>query len=430
MDILFLAHRVPFPPDRGDKIRAYNVLRYLNARANVHLVAFADDPRDLDTPDLCASQHIVPRIKSKPRAAIEALLSGRSVSEAAFADAQFRAAVDQLLATHPIDAIYVFSSAMAQYLPTHLPARTIMDFCDVDSVKFGEYARGAGFPQRWLFAREERLLAHFDRAVAARVDASLFVSDAEAALFRSIGGTGDIRVVENGIDTVKFDPDADFVPVDAGDPLIVFTGQMDYAPNVAAVRWFATDVLPQIPEATFAIVGRAPTAEVHALASDRVIVTGEVADVRGWLAAAAVAVAPLRIARGIQNKVLEAMAMARPVVVSDAAAEGIDHGGTLRAAGDAAGFAQEVSALIADRAVGDALGQAARRQVQARYGWDARLTGLDGLLALPPNVLGPDHLHPSAALPLPPSPIGRGKGPAAVGGGEGENDRLRSKAGA
>ncbi|WP_394652800.1 TIGR03087 family PEP-CTERM/XrtA system glycosyltransferase [uncultured Sphingomonas sp.] len=382
MDILFLAHRVPFPPDRGDKIRAYNVLKYLSARANVHLVAFADDPRDLDTHELCASQHIISRTKSEPRAAIEALLSGRSVSEAAFADARFQAAVDAVLAKHPIEAIYVFSSAMAQYLPAELPARTVMDFCDVDSVKFGEYARGAGFPQRWLFAREERLLARFDRAIAARVDASLFVSEAEAALFRSVGGTGDIRVVENGIDTVKFDPAATFPPVDAGNPLIVFTGQMDYAPNVEAVRWFAHEVLPRIPGATFAIVGRAPTPEVLSLENDRVTVTGEVGDVRGWLAAATVAVAPLRIARGIQNKVLEAMAMARPVVVSDAAAEGIDHGGTLRTASDVTEFAREVSALIADRAASDALGRAARRQVQARYGWDARLTELDDLLNL------------------------------------------------
>ena len=403
MDILFLAHRVPYPPDRGDKIRAFNVLEYLNARANVHLVAFADDPRDLDAPPLCASQHVIPRTKSKPRAAIEALATGRSVSVAAFADARVRAAVEAVLAERRVDAIFVYSSAMAQYLPATPPARTIMDFCDVDSVKFGEYARGASFPQSWLFAREERLLGAFDRGVAARVDASLFVSDAEAALFRTIGGSGDIRVVENGIDTVKFDPDASFPRVDAGDPLIVFTGQMDYAPNVEAVRWFATEVLPHIPDSIFAIVGRAPTAEVQALCGPRVIVTGEVADVRGWLAAATVAVAPLRIARGIQNKVLEAMAMARPVVVSDAAAEGIDHDGTLRTAGDAEGFAREVSRLIADRALGDALGQAARQRVQARYGWAARLMGLDGLLGLS------DERRPRASAALPPAPGRKGE---------------------
>ncbi len=390
-DILFLAHRVPFPPDRGDKIRAYNVLKYLSERARVHLVAFADDPRDLDAPELramCASHCVVPRTKSKARAAIEALASGRSVSEAAFADPAFRAGVDRALTERSIDAIYVFSSAMAQYLPRQGPAaprpRTVMDFCDVDSVKFGEYAAAAGFPQSWLFRREERLLGKFDRGIVA--DASLFVSTAEAALFRDIGGKGSVQVIENGIDTVKFDPAATFDAVPDA-PQIVFTGQMDYAPNVAAVQWFVADVLPLIdPTARFAIVGRAPTPEVRALASDRVIVTGEVADVRGWVAGAAVAVAPLRIARGIQNKVLEAMAMARPVVASPAAAEGIDHAGTLLTGEGAQSFAAEVSRLIGDRAAGDALGAAARAQVQARYGWEARLAALDELLGLEPSA--------------------------------------------
>ncbi|MES2337591.1 MAG: TIGR03087 family PEP-CTERM/XrtA system glycosyltransferase [Pseudomonadota bacterium] len=387
-DILFLAHRAPFPPDRGDKIRAYNVLKYLSDRARVHLVAFADDPRDLNAPELramCASHCVVPRTRSKARAALEALATGQSVSVAAFSDPAFRAGVQRALAGS-IDAIYVFSSAMAQYLPPLPRVRTVMDFCDVDSVKFGEYAAAARFPQSWLYAREARLLGAFDRAIVA--DASLFVSEAEAALFRTIGGQGAIQVVENGIDTVTFDPAATFDAVPDA-PEIVFTGQMDYAPNVAAVQWFANDVLPLIARpARFAIVGRAPTAEVQALANERVIVTGEVADVRGWVAGAAVAVAPLRIARGIQNKVLEAMAMARPVVVSSAAAEGIDHGGTLRIGEGAAGFAAEVSRLIEDRAAGDALGAAARARVQARYGWDARLAALDDLLDIAPDADG------------------------------------------
>jgi sugar transferase (PEP-CTERM/EpsH1 system associated) len=392
-DILFLAHRVPFPPDRGDKIRAYNVLKYLSARARVHLVAFADDPRDLDTPELgalCASHCVVPRTKSKPRAALEALATGRSVSIAAFADSAFRAGVADAIARHSIDAIYVFSSAMAQYLPPQPRQRTVMDFCDVDSAKFGEYAGAATFPQSWLFAREERVLGAFDRRVAREADASLFVSSAEAALFRSIGGTGNIHVIENGIDTVKFDPAATFERIDIAGPLIVFTGQMDYAPNVAAVQWFAGEVLPLIhrqhARAEFAIVGRAPTADVLALAGDHVTVTGEVADVRGWIAAAGATVAPLCIARGIQNKVLEAMAMARPVVASSAAAEGIDHAGTLRTGDGAEAFADEVSRLLSDRTGGDALGAAARRQVQARYGWDARLAPLDDLMGLTPRA--------------------------------------------
>jgi len=388
-DVLFLSHRVPFPPDRGDKIRAYNALTYIAARKRVHLVAFADDPRDWTSPELArftASHMIVPRTKSKARAAVEALVTGRSVSVAAFADPAFRTAVDAVLARETIDAIYVFSSAMAQYLPPRPRPRTVMDFCDVDSAKFGEYARESSGAKAWLFAREERKLRAFDTAVARDADASLFVSTAEGDLFRSIGGEGAIRIVENGIDTVKFDPKSGFATEQGGGPLIVFTGQMDYAPNVAAVGWFASAVLPLIHArhagARFAIVGRAPTPEVVALAGRDVIVTGEVADVRGWIAAADVVVAPLRIARGIQNKVLEAMAMARPVVASDAAAEGIDHAGTLRTATSADEFAIEVCAVLAEPFAATKLGAAARARVQARYGWDARLAALDGLLGL------------------------------------------------
>ncbi|URW76773.1 TIGR03087 family PEP-CTERM/XrtA system glycosyltransferase [Sphingomonas donggukensis] len=391
-DALFLAHRTPFPPDRGDRIRAYNFLRYIGARARVHLVAFSDgdEPVDHTALDaLTASHTIVPRTKSNARAAIEALATGRAVSVAAFDHPALRAAVSRVLATQPIDAIHVFSSALAQYLPTHTKARVVMDFCDVDSAKFGEYAREARGPKRWLCAREERRLLAFDRAIARRADASLFVSDAEAALFAEIGGGGRVSVIENGIDTELFDPAADFASVEADGPLIVFTGQMDYQPNVAAVTWFATDILPIVrarhPDARFAIVGRAPTPAVQALAGEHVIVTGEVAEVRGWIAAAAAVVAPLRIARGIQNKVLEAMAMARPVVASTPAAEGIDHAGTLRTGADANEIAREVIALLDDRVAGDLLGQAARAQVQRRYGWEARLQPLDALLGLQPN---------------------------------------------
>lgn len=168
-------------------------------------------------------------------------------------------------------------------------------------------------------------------------------------------------------------------------PLIVFTGQMDYRPNIDAVTWFARDVLPLIRRhrpVHFAIVGRAPTRAVQALAGEHVTVTGAVVDVRGWLAAAAVCVAPLKLARGIQNKVLEAMAMARPVVASAAAAEGIDHAGTIRVAETAAAFAAEVIALLDAPEDAARLGGAARAQVIRRYGWDARLAPLDALLGL------------------------------------------------
>ena len=427
MSLLFLAHRVPFPPDRGDKIRSFHILQYLAKRTLVHLVAFADDEADFDPPavftDMLASCTILPRGKSQKRAAVEALATGKPVSLTAFASAAMQGAVDRVLPE--VSAVYCFSGQMAQYLPIGGPP-VVMDFVDVDSAKFAGFADDARGPMRWMMRREARLLGAFEREVAGRVSASLFVSDAEAALFRKGGATGRIIAVENGIDSVKFDPAAEFTkptdshhpgggrgpvgevavtarspssstspnwaPASAGGepleglPLIVFTGQMDYRPNIDAVIWFTRDILPLVRQrhpAHFAIVGRAPTAAVQALSSDHVTVTGAVDDVRGWLAAADVCVAPLKLARGIQNKVLEAMAMARPVVASTAAAEGIDHAGTIRIAANAQEFADRICDLLEAPGTAASLGQSARAQVIRRYGWDARLAPLDALLCLP-----------------------------------------------
>ncbi|THD36940.1 MAG: TIGR03087 family PEP-CTERM/XrtA system glycosyltransferase [Sphingomonas sp.] len=392
-DLLFLAHRSPFPPDRGDKIRAYNVLKYLAAKKRVHLLAFADDRRDLDDTGLApltASRKVLWRGKSRVAATLEALAQGKPASLTAFDSAAMRDAVADVLAREAIDTIYVFSGQMAQYVPADFGGRVIMDFCDMDSLKFADYAKDAHGPMRWLMTREADKLEAFERATARRVDASLFVSAAEADLFRQKTGAANVMVVENGIDTDLFDPAARFDAVGGGGPLIVFTGQMDYRPNVDAMTWFARDILPTIrathPAARFAVVGRNPTVEVRALASDAVIVTGEVPDVRGWLAAAACVVAPLKIARGIQNKVLEAMAMARPVVVSGPAAEGIDHEDAIRVGRGANGIAQAVNGLLEDQDQAEALGRRAREQVRKRYGWAARLAPLDAFISAERSV--------------------------------------------
>lgn len=376
MEILFLVHRAPFPPDRGDRIRSFNVLKYLAARARIHLVAFVDDDAAVTDEHraLVETCTLVRRSKPQLRAAAEALALRKPVSLTAFADRRVSEAVADVLSRHPIDAVYVFSGQMAQYAPLPGP-RIVMDFVDLDSAKFAAYAEDASGPMRWMMRREARLLGAYERAVSARASASLFVSAPEAALLP--GG----RVLENGIDTVHYDPGL-ATPVQSARPLIVFTGQMDYRPNVDAVSWFAQSVLPLLPNAHFAIVGRAPTAAVRALASAQVTVTGEVPDVRGWLAAADVVVAPLHLARGVQNKVLEAMAMARPVVASHAAAEGISHAGTIRIAMGAKEFAGCVAALLHDPVGATALGAAARRQVINRYAWDARLASLDAMLGL------------------------------------------------
>ncbi|MEI9928159.1 MAG: TIGR03087 family PEP-CTERM/XrtA system glycosyltransferase [Sphingomonas sp.] len=397
-DILFLAHRVPYPPDRGDKIRGFNILKYLSTKKRVHLIAFADDPADLKSKSGLAkytgNRSVIWRSKPQLTAGLQALMSHRPMSLTAFDNSQFRASVENMLARHAIDTIFVFSSQMAQYLPPRPRQKVIMDFVDMDSAKFDAYARSSTGPRSWMFGREARLLLQHEKAIAARADASLFVSEAEAALFRERTGAERVHVIENGIDTDLFDPSATFKRIDAMGSLIVFTGQMDYRPNIEGVTWFVETMLPHIrlahPDARFAIVGRNPTDAVRALAKQPgVTVSGEVADVRGWLAAAAVVVAPLKLARGIQNKVLEGMAMARPVVASAAAAQGIDHAGTIRVGSTVGEIAEAVNELLSDPRRAAELGAAARRQVQERYSWEARLAPLDEVLGLTGRPLRP-----------------------------------------
>ena len=392
-EILFLAHRIPWPADRGDKLRSHHILKRLAQMGRVHVGTFADDARDMGFLDelqqVAASAHVEIRTKPQWLAGVEALASGAPVSVKSFASTSMAKWVEQTIETRGITDIFVFSGQMAQYVPQDFSGRFIMDFVDVDSAKFESYAGEGNMLMRWVNAREGRKLAAFEAEIAGRADASLFVSEAEAALFRERSGADNVAALSNGIDTVFYDPAAKFKILHPPfpDPLIIFTGQMDYRPNIEAVSDFATRAMPIIrarfPEATFAIVGRNPTQAVSDLSAlPGVQVTGAVDDVRTWLGAADVVVAPLRIARGIQNKVLEAMAMAKPVVASPAAAEGIDakSGTHFYVEADVRAEAERVCALLADTAKALAIGQAARAHVMQHYGWEAQLAPLDALM--------------------------------------------------
>jgi polysaccharide biosynthesis protein PslH len=387
-EILFLAHRIPWPADRGDKIRSYNILRHLAEMAPVHVGAFADDDRDMgfvaEMAPLFASVHVELRSKPQWKAGIEALQKGTPISVTSFASDSMQAYVDSQIATGRISHIFVFSGQMGQFVPKDFDGRFVMDFVDVDSSKFASYATSGNPAMRWINAREAKKLSAYEQAIAQRADASLLVSEAEAAIFRAGGTLGPdrVRALGNGIDTIFYNPAADFVlpaRVMHG-PLIAFTGQMDYRPNIEAVSQFAKGPFAQIrardDKASFAIVGRNPTPAVSTLRNlPGVLVTGPVDDVRSWLAAADVVVAPLCIARGIQNKVLEAMAMAKPVVVSAAAAEGIDarDGDHFIIADDETSQANAVSRLLADKTAAKQLGRAARSHVLKHYGWAKQL---------------------------------------------------------
>ena len=401
-NILFLSHRIPYPPDRGDKIRSWHLLHHLTLRHNVHLGCLFEDPADaVHLPglrDICAEVAAFPidRARAQLRA-LRALAYGKPFTLAWFRDRKLVRWVGETCARTAIDTELVFSSAMAQYLPGARPAHRlrIVDFVDVDSEKWAQYGLLRTWPLAWAYSSEARRLGEIEHRIAADADACLFVSEAEAALFRrrlaAHGGaqrSGSIVTMPNGVDIEQFCPQRAFRnPYGLGAPVLVFIGRMDYWANADGVSWFVSEVLPRIlahiSDVRLFIVGAEPSRAVRALAHDRrVIVTGRVPDVRPYLAHADLAVVPLRVARGIQNKVLEAMAMGKAVVATSAAHEGLDAepGLDLAVADGPDAFAIASARLISDAAARDRMGRAARRRIIECYAWSARLRTLDSLL--------------------------------------------------
>lgn len=399
-ELLFLAHRIPYPPDKGDKIRSWHVLRHLTRRFDVHLGCLIDDPQDwAHVPFLeetCASTHFATLrpLQAKLRG-LRGLLTGSALTFPYFRDRKLGRWVGRLLRERRIDVQFIYSSAMAPYVTgaSGSGGFRVVDFGDVDSDKWSQYAESKPQPARWLYAREARLLARAEREICAIADASLFVSEPEADFFRRQPGVEAARVhaLSNGVDLEFFSPQTGHAdPYAPGGPVLVFTGAMDYWANVDAVTWFRDAVLPRIraevPEVRMAIVGARPVPAVQRLGDESgVLVTGRVEDVRPWVAHAAVSVAPLRIARGIQNKVLEAMAMGKAVVATPQAFEGIeaDPESDLAVAEGAERFADRTLELLRSSEKRQKLGQRARACMESRYSWDGRLSRLDGIVSAP-----------------------------------------------
>ena len=393
-NLLYLVHRLPYPPNKGDKVRSFHLLKHLAARHRVFLGTFIDDPADEayveKLGDYCAGMHVA---RLSPELAklrsLRGLVSGEALTLPYYRDGGLQAWVNRTIAEGGIDAAVVFSSAMAQYLGDFPQDRTLVDFCDVDSAKWTQYAPAHRWPLSWIYRREgERLLA-FERQVAASAARSFFVTENETELFLAHAPECREKTLPmcNGVDADFFSPEHDLASPYAPDEIpLVFTGAMDYWPNVDAVKWFTGEILPRLlprwPGLRFYIVGRSPSPAVQELAGERVIVTGTVPDVRPYLRHACVVVAPLRIARGIQNKVLEAMAMGQPVVVARECGEAVDAvpERDLLLGESAEDHVQQITALLESPERRSAMGRAARRQVVMRYSWDAHLSIIDRYL--------------------------------------------------
>lgn len=392
--LLYLVHRLPYPPNKGDKISSNNMLNYFSGRWRVHLGTFIDDPEDWQYADLvrekCEDSCIVDLPKAKRlTGSLYGLMTGQALSLSYYGNAELQEWVRASIEHECPDAVLVFSGVMGRFVkglvPAHVPV--VFDAEDVDSEKWRSYARSKRWPLSWLYEREAKKLLAYEREMAASTHVSIFVSVEEAALFKQLApeSADKVHYRTQGVDSVYFDPQVSFEnPYEPGQKVLVFAGAMDYRPNVEAVKWFCQYVLDAVrerePDFLFCIVGMKPTDDVKQLGKlPGVRVTGGVPDVRPYLSHALAACLPLQLARGIQNKALEAMSMMLPVLATKDALLGIiDYPGVLSiVASDAdAMTAAALDILARPRQINSA----GRACVLEHYNWDTNLRRMEEFL--------------------------------------------------
>ena len=406
MKILYIAHRIPYPPNKGDKIRSFNEIKHLSSSHKVDLVCLADNINDLkfksDLEKYCRrvfAQHSKIS-QAKLRGSIN-LIRGKAISVGYFYMKKIQQVIDQWLSDTVYDAIICFSSPMAEYLfrspflshcfskfaqPATRNPQLIMDFCDVDSDKWLQYSQRSKFPLNLIYQIENKRLLKYEKKINKSFDNSVFVSQQEADLFyRLFPEAKNISVIGNGVDFDYFSPESRILNPDP--QTLIFTGAMDYYANVDGVKWFCKNIFPIVkdryPKIQFYIVGNNPNPEIQKLGSNKCInVTGFVEDIRPYYNNADICVIPLRIARGIQNKVLEAMSMGKAVVTTSAAVQSIKatSGVHLLVEDNFDKFAEAVSMLLENHTLRNYLGTNARQFVKSNYNWQQNMKKFDELV--------------------------------------------------
>ncbi|MES1245322.1 MAG: TIGR03087 family PEP-CTERM/XrtA system glycosyltransferase [Acidobacteriota bacterium] len=391
MKILFLCHRVPYPPDKGDKIRAFHEIQALGRRHRVHLLTLADE----ELPDLRRLEEVCERVEVFPlrrsaayaRAAL-GLVRPQPLTLSFFDSVELRNRAEELARSERFDLVVAYSSAMAPYAEPFRGVPAVLDMVDVDSAKWSQYSRFASFALRPVYALESRRLQAYEASLADRFERIVLATGNETRLLKGFAPEARAATIPNGVDLDFFQPmDLPKTP----HPALVFTGQMDYFANIDGVVHFSRNVLPRLrrrfPDLELLVVGRSPAPAVRALSEvPGVYVTGAVGDVRPFLERAWAFVAPLRIAQGVQNKVLEAMAMNLPVVCTDRVLAGLSEGGfrhgrDLLAAADDEGLEACVASVLEDAGMRAGLADCARQRLSAAYGWASNMDRFEELLA-------------------------------------------------
>ncbi|MEO9945225.1 MAG: TIGR03087 family PEP-CTERM/XrtA system glycosyltransferase [Paraglaciecola sp.] len=397
LNILFLSHRVPFPPNKGEKIRTFHQLKFLGDKGHsISVLAPFEEDLELDFFKALEKQYcemaVGIKLSNKLLRLCSGLIKGKALSIANFYSNDLQKCFDELLKNKKFDAIICTASSMAEYvfksqwLKENPGPALLMDFMDLDSDKWRQYSERSGLPMKWVYQRETKLINKFELNIAAHFDACFFITDAEKALFSKDAPNNDnIFAIENGMDTETFKPAT--TPITSEQPILLFTGVMDYAPNVDAVVWFVENVWSEIlakwPEAKFYIAGMSPSDKVNNLSKHKgIVVTGFVEDILPYFHQATIFVGPFRIARGVQNKVLQAFACGVPVVSTNMGAEGIrcKNQESILLAATPEEFVDRIETLTLDKALSQSIADNALAIIHQHYAWEGVLAPFDRIL--------------------------------------------------
>jgi len=399
-DLLFIAHRIPYPPDKGDKIRSYHMLRYLAPHYRITVACIIDDPAEVRYVE--PLKKMVHRVFYEVRTSLEmkiralsSLFTNSPFTLPCFYSKVLQKSVDNYLTTYKPCAILCICSSSTEYIFRSrngwefLKDRILLtDLIDVDSEKWHDYSTKYTGLKKWLYQREARLLLPYEQQIISTFDRTFLVSEEERNILAQHGPVEKVESLPNGVDLEYFSPLATFARLNHSTSIrLIFSGAMDYWPNIEGAVWFVKEIFPKVkkvfPEAVFCIAGRNPDAAVVALKKKPgVEVTGSVPDMRTYLAAANLCVVPLKIARGIQNKVLEGMSMEKPVIATPGAATGLkaEPGKEIIVAENASEMASAIIELLGDIDKQRTLGVNARKYVEREHSWATHLSRLIELI--------------------------------------------------
>lgn len=399
MNILFIAQRVPYPANKGEKIRSFNQIKFLAELGHhIHVISPIEGEYDIQYNNQLAQLNNIScshhSLSPKPFRLLKGLLKNEPLSVANFYSRGLQVKIDKALKEKTFDAIICTSSAVAKYLFSSCvystlvtPPKLIMDYMDLDSDKWQQYAAKSRFPMKLVYQREAKLISKYEVKIQKFFDACFFIADAEVNLFKqTTGHVNNVHTLGNGMNTEEFYP-ATPPPNNPG-PKFIFTGVMDYKPNVDAVVWFVEEcwrgIIKHYPDAEFIIAGMNPNLTVLNLKKyPSITITGFVDDILPFYHKADYFIAPFRLARGVQNKVLQAFACGLPVISTSMGAEGINcrNNQEILLANTSKEFIEKVLLLEQNKSVAKKISSAALSLIKKEYTWQGKLKPLQDFLS-------------------------------------------------